>query len=128
MRTVARHRACRGCGYDLFSLPADGVCPECSRGIGGGRKPHKLKNLRRVAGQLRRMVVQSNRDTYLVAAFWFVPLLGLAACWWFGARWWVWGIVTLSFVSGVIQHLTERSKRHDWAQRLAEIDGNRDAG
>jgi hypothetical protein len=74
------------------------------------------------------MLAQSKRDTYFVAAFWAVPLCGLLACWWFSARWWVWGLVTLAFLSGAIQHLTEISKRRDWEERLDKIDGGPDAG
>jgi ssDNA-binding Zn-finger/Zn-ribbon topoisomerase 1 len=29
-----RHRPCAGCGYDLFGLATDGVCPECGLGYG----------------------------------------------------------------------------------------------
>ena len=126
MKTVARHRACQGCGYDLFGLAPGGVCPECGRGIGGLSKRSGPKNPRRVAGQLRRMLVQSKRVTYLVAVFWLVPSLALVACWWFGARWWVWGIVSLALLSGVIQHLAELSRRQEWTQQLEELGGDCD--
>jgi len=128
MKTVARHRACQGCGYDLFTLPADGMCPECGRGIGGLRKRREPKNPRRVAGQLRRMVAQSKRHRYIVAAFWILPLCGLLVCWWFSAQWWIWGFVTLALLSGIIQQLTTISKRRDWEDQLGKIDGGSDVG
>lgn len=127
-RGASRHRACRGCGYDLFGLPAEGVCPECGRGIGGGRKRRGAKNPRRAAGQLRRMIVRSQRVAYIVAAFWALPLGGLIACGWFGAPGWVWGLVAVAFVSGIIQHLNEVSRRGDWKERLGEIEGGADGG
>lgn len=32
-RLVEEHRACAGCGYDLFGLAMTGACPECGRSI-----------------------------------------------------------------------------------------------
>jgi hypothetical protein len=122
MKTVSRHRPCQSCGYDLFSLAADARCPECGRGIGGIHLPKEPKNPNRVAGQLKRMQRQSRQLNWLFTAFWLLPLLCIGACWWFAASWLAWTLAIIGLISGIIQHLTELSKRREWKKHLSEIE------
>lgn len=39
---IERDVVCRGCGYNLRSLPADGVCPECGVAVGFSLLPESL--------------------------------------------------------------------------------------
>lgn len=126
VKTITKHRRCQRCGYDLFGLLADGRCPECARGIGGVRKPRKPKNPNRVAGQLRRMIRESNRNVWFVTLLWLLPLIGLAACWWFEANALIWVVAFSVFISGLIGHLNERAQRRLWQRRLLEIERKRD--
>jgi hypothetical protein len=50
---VAHHFQCKGCGYDLYTTPLDGKCPECGRRVPRRKGLDKAKNPRRVNGQLR---------------------------------------------------------------------------
>ena len=43
-RTVHEHRWCLSCGYDLFGLDRDGVCPECGRGVAKSLEGDLLRN------------------------------------------------------------------------------------
>jgi hypothetical protein len=74
------------------------------------------------------MMDQSQRNFYVVAALWFVPLLGMGACWWFRGPWWAWGLAILGFISGVIQQTVERSKRSEWRTKISKIEAHQDAG
>ncbi len=40
--TIERDLVCRGCGYNLRSLPANGICPECAVPVGFSLLPDSL--------------------------------------------------------------------------------------
>lgn len=127
MQRIDRHRACQGCGYDLFSLPRDGRCPECGRGVAGIHRPRRPKNPKRQAGQWRRMIRNHRRDVWWLRGLWILPLCGVAACWWWRASVWLWAFAIIAVVSGAIQHLGEANAARDWRKRIQNSPDDRGA-
>ncbi len=64
------------------------------------------------------MIHRRRRELLWIPLFWFIPLLGVLACWRLDAPSWLWVLAIIALVSGIIQHLSSINQLQDWKKRL----------
>ena len=121
--TIKITRNCTKCGYNLYSLPRQGSCPECGRAYKSRKQDAITKNPRRQLGQLRRMLQRNEHTLRWVPAWWAVAGLVVTMCYFLHARrGWVLAIITVLVAAG--RHAAAALNRSDLKQRIESIDAN----
>jgi hypothetical protein len=114
---VAHHFRCTGCGYDLYSTPLDGRCPECGKPVPKRKGLDKAKSPGRVNSGHRSRIRRAQIALWWAVPLTVIPLMICVAGFWFWIpgwlRWLSWIIAIASAISVLecyldIQHHKER--------------------
>jgi hypothetical protein len=99
---VGHHVRCRACGYDLYTLPLDGKCPECGQKVPRRRGIEKAKNPRRVNGQLRGRLRRHRLSLWYAIPMTLVAVAVMVASFWFHLPRWIRVPAWIFSVTGVL--------------------------
>jgi ribosomal protein L37E len=123
--TIQRTRECAKCGYNLYSLPREGSCPECGHPYKSRKNDAIAKNPRRQLAQLNRMRERYERDLRSMPLWWLASGIAVVACLVLGAGKWWWilaGGVTLVTAA---RHEIAVLNRSEVKRKIEAIDAQR---
>jgi hypothetical protein len=87
-QSIGHHFPCPECGFDLYSAPVNGRCPECGRPIPKRKGLEKQKNPRRVNSQHRARIRRAYRNLWIAAPITLLSLIIAAGAFYFlVAKW-----------------------------------------
>jgi len=120
--TIQRARECTKCGYNLYSLPREGSCPECGHLYKSRKHDAVAKNPRRQLAQLNRLLKKRERELHQMPLWWLAAAIAIVACVMFGAgRFW-WSATVFLTLLTLARQFTTVFNRRDTKQKIEAVD------